>query len=146
MGDRSSVNFQRAYPPEDVAAAFRDVSSAREDKNKVINEAEGYANSTIPKARGEADRLLAEAGSFAQVQQDTARGEAEAFDAIVSEYRTNSAIYGRDVTRFRLYLEKMEKIFPKITTYVVKPGEQVNLRILSSDEQVSVFPPFAPGQ
>lgn len=139
------VNVQKAYPPDEVADAFRDVSSAREDKDKAINEAEGYANSIIPEARGEANRTLAEGAGYAKVQVDQATGAAESFKSILAEYRTNSKIYGEDVTRFRLYIETMEKILPRVQTYIVQRGEQVNLRLLNGG-QVTTFPPAPGGQ
>lgn len=139
------VNFQKAYPPDEVADAFRDVSSAREDKDRAINEAEGYRNSVIPEARGQAQQTLAEATSFAQVQQDQATGAAQSFDAILAQYSTNSKIYGEEVTRFRLYLESMEQVLPRVQTYVVKPGERVSLRLLNG-AQVTTFPPVSGGQ
>lgn len=134
------VNFQKAYPPEEVADAFRDVSSAREDKDKAINEAEGYQNSIIPEARGQAEKLTTEATSTAQALVNEARGSAVGFDEIIAQYRTNSAIYGEKVTRFRLYLEQMEKIFPRVKTYVVRPGEKVNLKLLDGGS-LQVFSP-----
>lgn len=137
-----SVNFQKAYPPDEVADAFRDVSSAREDKSKTVNEAEGYKNSVIPEARGQAQKLITEASSSATAQINEASGSAVAFNEILTQYRTNSSIYGEQVTRFRLYLERMEKIFPRIVTYIVKPGERVNLKLLEGNEtKVNVFPP-----
>lgn len=144
-GDRGglaivSINLQKAYPPDEVAEAFRDVSSAREDKSRVINEAEGYRNSVVPEARGQANRALAEARSYARVQVDQAVGAAQAFGAILAQYRANSRIYGEDVTRFRLYLETMEKILPRVQIYVVKRGERVNLRLLNGTP-LTTFPP-----
>ena len=137
-----SVNFQKAYPPDEVADAFRDVSSAREDKSKTMNEAEGYKNSIIPEARGQAQKLITEASSSAQAQINEASGSAVAFTGILAEYKTNSSIYGEQVTRFRLYLERMEKIFPRVIAYIVKPGERVNLKLLEGNEtKVNVFPP-----
>ena len=141
-----SVNFQKAYPPDEVADAFRDVSSAREDKSKTVNEAEGYKNSVIPEARGQAQKLITEASSSATAQINEASGSAVAFNEILTQYRTNSSIYGEQVTRFRLYLERMEKIFPRIATYIVKPGERVNLKLLEGNEtKVNVFPPQTEG-
>ncbi len=135
-----SVNLQKAYPPDEVAEAFRDVSSAREDKSKVINEAEGYRNSVVPEARGQANRILTEARSYARAQVDQAAGAAAAFNAILAQYRTNSRIYGEDVTRFRLYLETMEKILPRVQVYIVKRGERVNLRLLNGTRAVTIPP------
>lgn len=139
-----SVNLQKAYPPDEVADAFRDVSSAREDKSRFINEAEAYRNSILPEARGQAAGLLAEAESFTQAQIDQATGAAEGFDAILVEYRKNSEIYGADVTRFRLYLETMETILPRVKSYVVQRGERVNLRLLNGSP-VAPFPPLPGG-
>lgn len=136
-----NVNFQKAYPPDEVADAFRDVSSAREDKAKAVNEAEGYKNSIIPEARGQAQKAITEASSSAIAQVNEASGSAIAFNGILAQYQTNSSIYGEQVTRFRLYLERMEKIFPNITAYVVKPGERVNLRLLDNNGKVNIFPP-----
>ena len=140
-----SINLQKAYPPDEVAGAFRDVSSAREDKDRATNEAEGYRNSVIPEARGGANRTLAEAAGYAKVQVDQATGAAQAFDAILEQYRTNSQIYGEDVTRFRLYLETMEKVLPRVQVYVVQPGARINLRLLNGTRLAS-FPPASGGQ
>lgn len=136
-----NVNFQKAYPPDEVADAFRDVSSAREDKAKAINEAEGYKNSIIPEARGQAQKAITEASSSAIAQVNEASGSALAFNGILTQYQTNSSIYGEEVTRFRLYLERMEKVFPNIKAYIVKEGEKVNLRLLENNGQVNIFPP-----
>lgn len=139
-----SINFQKAYPPDEVADAFRDVSSAREDKNKSINVADGYNNSIIPEARGQAQKLVTEAKSSAEAEINEANGAAAGFNEVLAQYRTNSSIYGEKVTRFRLYLERMEQIFPRIKTYVVKPGEKVNLKLLENGDSVDVFPPLNP--
>lgn len=136
-----NVNFQKAYPPDEVADAFRDVSSAREDKSKAINEAEGYKNSLLPEARGLAQKTITEASASAKAQINEASGSAIAFNGILAQYQTNSSIYGEQVTRFRLYLEQMEKIFPRVQTYIVKPGERVNLRILDGNGKINVFQP-----
>lgn len=141
-----NVNFQKAYPPDEVADAFRDVSSAREDKAKAINEADGYKNSIIPEARGLAQKTLTEASSSAKAQINEASGSAVAFNGILAQYQTNSGIYGTEVTRFRLYLERMEKVFPRVQTYVVKPGERVNLRLMNSNEKINILPPGQSGQ
>ncbi|AEV30563.1 FtsH protease activity modulator HflK [Sphaerochaeta pleomorpha] len=135
-----STSFQKAYPPEVVADAFRDVSSAREDKDKMVNDAEGYRNSVVPQARGEAKSILSQAKSAAQAQKDKAAGAAQSFNAVLAQYRTNSKIFGEDVTKFRLYLEKMEKVLPKVNTYVVPPSEKIDLRILNGS-RTSTFPP-----
>lgn len=128
------ISLQKAFPPNEVAAAFTDVNSAREDKARAINEAVGYANSLIPQARGQADQILAEAQAYRSNAIGLASGAAQAFDAVLAEYQTNSKIYGKDITRYRLYLETLEKILPRAQVYVVdaKDGGGVNLRIFGN--------------
>ncbi len=135
-----SISLQKAYPPDEVAETFRDVSSAREDKDRIVNEAEAYRNSIIPEARGQAERMRAEGAGYALTQVDQATGSAQSFDMILKEYETNSEIYGEAVTRFRLYLETMERVLPRVKTYVVQRGERVNLRLLNGG-QLNTFPP-----
>lgn len=128
------INLQKAFPPDEVANAFVDVSSARVDRERAINDATGYANSLLPQTRGEAQRILAEASAYRSDIVGQASGEAQAFEAILTEYQTNSAIYGEEVTRYRLYLETLEAILPRVQIYVVNAqnGETVNLRLLGS--------------
>ena len=127
-----SVNLQKAYPPDEVAEAFRDVASAGEDKAKAVNEAQGHANSIVPEARGDAQKVLADANAYAAQVVNGAQGAAQAFDAILAEYKTNSQVYGRQVTLYRYYLESMERILPRVRVYVVNnaDGDGVNLRLL----------------
>ena len=139
-----SINLQKAYPPDEVASAFRDVSSAREDKDRAINEAEAYRNHVIPEARGEASRLLAEATSQATVDINQASGAAEAFKAILAQYHADRQRYGAEVTRYRLYLEQMEQILPRVKMFVVHRGEQVNLRLLNGTGTITL-PPMSAG-
>lgn len=108
----SGAYFQDISPPEEVAFAFRDVASAREDKNRLINEAHGYRNEKLPKVRGQAQEMIHEAEAYKTERVNRARGEAERFLAVLKEYRES-----REVTETRLYVEAMEKIFPKIRKY-----------------------------
>jgi len=127
-----SISLQKAYPPDEVADAFRDVASAGEDKAKSINEAQGYANSIVPQARGEAQQVLAGANAYAAQVVNAAQGAAQAFESVLAEYQANSQIYGKPVTLYRYYLETMEKILARVRVYVVNnaDGEQVNLRLI----------------
>lgn len=102
----ASVNLQDAQPPEEVQGAFEDAIRAREDKQRLINEAEAYSNEIIPKARGAAARLLEEAEAYEAEKIAKAKGETERFDQLLVEYEKNPAI-----TRKRLYLEAKEKLF-----------------------------------
>lgn len=128
------INLQKAYPPDEVAAAFTDVNSAREDRARAINEATGYANSLLPEARAQASGILGEAEAYRSTVLGEATGAAQAFEAVLGEYQDNAAIYGEDVTRYRLYLETLEKILPRVQVYTVdvQDGGTVNLRLFGS--------------
>jgi modulator of FtsH protease HflK len=102
----ASVNLQDAQPPEEVQGAFEDAIRAREDKQRLINEAQAYANEIIPKARGGAARLLQEAEAYEAEKVAKAKGETERFDQLLVEYEKSPAI-----TRKRLYLEAKEKLY-----------------------------------
>ncbi|GAB4577317.1 MAG: hypothetical protein Fur0022_00480 [Anaerolineales bacterium] len=134
------INLQKAYPPDEVAAAFTDVNSAKEDKNRAINEATGYANSLLPEARAQASSILGEAQAYSSTVLAQANGAALAFEAVLAEYQTNSEIYGEDVTRYRLYLETLEKILPNVQIYTVDVanGGIVNLRLFNNPSPTPV--------
>lgn len=110
----ASVNLQDAQPPEEVQGAFEDAIRAREDKQRLINEAEAYSNEVIPKARGAAGRILQEAEAYAAEKVAKAKGETERFDQLLVEYEKNPAI-----TRKRLYLEAKEKLYGSVHKIVV---------------------------
>lgn len=128
------INLQKAFPPDEVADAFVDVSSARVDKERTINDANGYANSLLPQTRGEAQQTRADAEAYSSDVIAQSSGEAQAFETILAEYQTNSAIYGEDITRYRLVLETLELVLPRVQIYVVNTenGETVNLRLLGN--------------
>jgi membrane protease subunit HflK len=135
-----SIDLQEIAPPGDVAQAFRDVSSAAEEKGRLINDAQGYANSVLPQARGEAQRRVREGEGYKTDVINRAGGEARRFADVLAQYQRDAQIFGPEVTRYRLYVETMEKVLPKVKKYVVEPGqngEQVNLRIL---EQLPALP------
>lgn len=104
----ASIDFQEIAPPGDVVQAFRDVASAREEKNKLINDAQGYANSVIPQARGEAQKRLQEAEGYKTDVVNRARGEARRFADVLAQYQRDAQAFGPEVTRYRLYVETME--------------------------------------
>jgi membrane protease subunit HflK len=100
-----SVNMQKATAPQQVQAAFADAVKAREDEQRLKNEAEAYANKIIPEARGAAARLLEEANGYRERVIAQAEGEADRFVKVLTEYRK-----APEVTRKRLYLEAMERV------------------------------------
>jgi membrane protease subunit HflK len=99
------VNLQRAAPPGEVIDSFRDVQAARQERDRLQNEADAYANQVTAGARGEAARLLEEAEAFRAQAVNAAQGEAARFLSVYAEY-----VKAPEVTRRRLYLETMEKV------------------------------------
>ncbi|OAI12948.1 protease modulator HflK [Methylomonas lenta] len=110
----ASVNLQDAQPPEEVQGAFEDAIRAREDKQRLINEAEAYSNEIIPRARGASARIVQEAEAYSAEKVAKAKGETERFDQLLVEYEKNPAI-----TRKRLYLEAKEKLYASTNKIVV---------------------------
>ncbi len=100
-----SVNVQDANPPEQVKAAFDDANKAREDKVRIENQAQAYANDVVPKARGAAARLVEDAKAYKSRVIAEAEGEASRFLAVLTEYEK-----APEVTRKRLYLETVEHV------------------------------------
>lgn len=92
-------------PPASVIAAFRDVTSAQQDLQRLGNEADAYANRVVPEARGGAARILQEAEAYREQIVAEARGQASRFDQIYEQYKRAPAI-----TRQRLYIETMERV------------------------------------
>jgi membrane protease subunit HflK len=117
-----TVKLQDVDPPEQVSDAFKDVISAQQDRERLINEARGYANDVVPKARGQAAQLLNEADGYRLAKVQEANGAAQRFVALHEEYAK-----APDVTRLRLYLETMEQILPGMDKIVIddKAGEKV---------------------
>lgn len=92
-------------PPASVIAAFRDVTAAQQDLQRLGNEAEAYANRVVPEARGAAARILQEAQAYREQVVAEALGQAARFDQIYDQYKKAPA-----VTRQRLYIETMERV------------------------------------
>ncbi|HEY8162633.1 MAG: FtsH protease activity modulator HflK [Methylocystis sp.] len=92
-------------PPQQVIAAFRDVTAAQQDLQRLGNEAEAYANRVVPEARGAAARILQEAEAYREQMVAEARGQAARFDKIYEQYKNAPAL-----TRQRLYIETMERV------------------------------------
>ena len=124
-----AVQLQDVSPPKEVIGAFKDVASAKEDKNRMVNQAEGYRNDVIPKARGEAEAMIRDAEGFRDSRVKRAEGDAAKFTTILKEY--NKA---KTITEKRLYLETMEKVLPDVEKIIVPDkdsGNMLNLLNLS---------------
>ncbi|MEZ4221130.1 MAG: FtsH protease activity modulator HflK [Polyangiaceae bacterium] len=114
----TEVKLQTVDAPDEVKEAFHDVVRAREEKEKLINQAKGYREDQIPRARGEARKIERDAEAYKEQRVLRASGDAAKFDSVLAEYRK-----AERVTRERLYLETMERIFGKIDKKVIVDKE-----------------------
>ena len=110
----AAIQLQDVSPPEAVAAAFKDVTNAKEDREKLINQSQSYRNDILPKAQGEAAQVVNQAKGNAQARVDRAQGEANRFSATLKEY--NQA---KDIISKRIYIETMEEILPNIEKIII---------------------------
>src|SRR5690606_36573153 len=106
-------------PPAQVIDAFRDVRSARADKEKEINQAEAYRNDVIPRAKGDAAKILQQAEAYKQEVIARATGESDRFIAIYDKYRNAPT-----VTKQRMYYEAMEDMLQGIDKIVIDSNAQ----------------------
>jgi len=127
----SEIKLQDVTPPQQVDAAFKDVQSAKEEKEKKVNIALGYQNEIIPKARGEAAQAFQEAEAYKQKRIKEAEGDASRFTQMLNQYRL-----AKDVTRTRMYLETMEEILPGLDKYIVDGKDAGGLVNVLSLEKV----------
>jgi membrane protease subunit HflK len=116
-----AVEMQNAQPPAEVKDAFDDAVRAREDEERLKNEAEAYANDIIPKSRGAAARIVQEAEAYKESVIATSQGEASRFLQVLEEYNLAPG-----VTRDRLYLEAMEEVLSRSTKLMVDQGSNSN--------------------
>lgn len=118
----TNINLLDVNPPDPVKPAFNAVNSAKQEREKMINNAWEEYNNIIPKAKGEAEQTISEAEGYAIDRINRAKGNAEKFNAIYSEYRN-----AKTVTRKRLYLETMAEILPKIEEIYIIDSKQKNI-------------------
>ena len=107
--DIVTVNLQDVNPPVPVQPAFNEVNEARQERERIINEAWEAYNASIPRAKGQAEQQVLEADGYATNRINRARGDAEKFLSIWREYQK-----APDITRRRLYLEMMQDVLPHI--------------------------------
>lgn len=128
----TAVEMQDAQPPKEVKPAFDDAVKAREDKIRLKNEAEAYANDIVPRARGGAARMEQEADAYKQSIIARATGEASRFDQILAEYRK-----APEITRDRLYLESMEQVLKNTSKLMIdQSGGGNNVMYLPLDQLI----------
>lgn len=113
----TQVQLQKVDPPEQVVDAFNDVLRARQDQQRLRNEAEAYRNDIIPRARGEAEQLVQEAEAYREQVVANATGDAERFLSVLSSYELAPA-----VTAQRFYLETMEDVLSGTNKILIEQG------------------------
>jgi membrane protease subunit HflK len=129
------VNILKAEPPAAVKSAFDDVISAKEDKDRFVNEAKTYANGVVPEARGKAQRIIQEAIGYRERLVAEADGEAQRFNQLYTEYRK-----APEVTRERLYLNSVEKVMSSVSKVLIDVEGGNNMMYLPLDKLTSQTP------
>lgn len=112
-----NVKLQDVSPPNEVIDAFDDVNSARQDKEKYINEALKYQNDMIPKAQGKAQEILNEAMAYKQEVILKAQGDVARFLKIYEKYKLSP-----EITKKRYYIETMEEVLSKVKKVILFEG------------------------
>ena len=131
----SKVTVDDSKPPSQVQAAFDDVIKAREDEERVKNEAQAYANGIVPEARGGAQRVLEEALAYKQQVIANAEGEAQRFTKLLAEYAK-----APEVTRERLYLEAVQAVLSNNNKVMVDVEGGNNMMYLPLDKLGTASP------
>jgi membrane protease subunit HflK len=125
----STVNVDDSKPPTQVQAAFDDVIKAREDEERVKNEAQSYANGIVPEARGKAQREIEEANAYRERVIANAEGETDRFNDLLAAYRT-----APEVTRERLYLDAVQNVMTNTSKVMVDVEGGNNMMYLPLDK------------
>ena len=124
-----TVSIKDAQPPEEVQSAFVDAIKAREDEQRLQNEADAYVKQILPKAHGAAARLTQEAEAYKLNLIAKAEGEARRFEKLLAEYQK-----APEVTRERLYLDTMQEVFEKANTILLDVKGGGNMIYLPIDK------------
>ncbi len=127
----TTVNMKDAQPPEQVQASFDDAVKAREDKQRLINEAQTYSNDILPRARGKAARMLEESKAYKSQVVSKSEGEAARFTQLLTEYAK-----APKVTKERLYRETIESVLAN-TGKVVVDSNANSLMYLPIDKLIN---------
>ena len=108
------VQLLAVDPPADVIDAFNEVQRARQDRDRLKNEAEAFRNDIVPRARGAAAKLIAEAQAYEAEVVNRATGDASRFDQVYKAY-----LEDKDVTKERIYIETIEKILGNVEKIII---------------------------
>jgi membrane protease subunit HflK len=125
------INIEEARPPTEVKAAYDDVIKAREDLERLVNEAQAYSNGIIPEARGEAQRLREEAEGYMSQVVSKSQGEAKRFTKLLTEYKKAPG-----VTRERLYIDAIEEVMSNSSKVLMDTEGGNNMLYLPLDKIV----------
>ena len=127
----NTVNFKSAQAPSQVQEAYSDVTKAKTDKERYINQSQSYANDIIPKARGKSARMIEEATAYKSQIVSKSEGETNRFLQLLGEYQKS-----KEVTRERLYRETMEEVFAN-TSKIITSGNSNSLMYLPIDKLIA---------
>jgi membrane protease subunit HflK len=127
-----TVNMDEAQPPEEVQDAFEDAIKAREDEQRIINEANAYRNGVVPQARGEGQGLLEQAEAYKTRVVKSAEGETSRFNQLLAEYQR-----APEVTRERIYLDTIESVMARSPKVMIDIPNGNNLMFLPLDQLMS---------
>jgi len=127
-----TVNMDEAQPPEEVQDAFEDAIKAREDEQRIINEANAYRNGVVPQARGEGQGLLEQAEAYKTRVIKSAQGETSRFDQLLAEYQR-----APEVTRERIYLDTLESVMTRSPKVMIDIPNGNNLMFLPLEQLMS---------
>jgi len=126
-----TVKLQDVNPPDEVKRAFNEVNEAKQERERMINEAWEAYNKAIPRAKGEAEKTIRKAEGYALNRVNSARGDAHKFLAIWEEYKD-----AKEVTRRRLYLETLAEVLPRARRkYILDSSQGGVLPLLRLDEE-----------
>ena len=123
------VNMDEAQPPEEVQDAFEDAIKAREDEQRIINEANAYRNDVVPKARGEGEGLLEQAEAYKTRVIKSAQGETSRFTQLLAEYQR-----APEVTRERLYIDTLQSVMERSPKVMIDVQGGNSLMLLPLDQ------------
>ncbi len=125
-----TVKLQDVNPPDEVKPAFNEVNEAKQEKEKMINQAWEAYNKAIPRAKGEAEKAIREAEGYLINRTNRAKGDAEKFTSVWKEYKD-----AKEVTRRRIYLETLSKVLPKAgRKFIIDSGQEGILPLLQLQE------------
>jgi membrane protease subunit HflK len=124
----SKANIDQSVPPKQVQDAFDDVQRAKEDQQRLINEATAYRESVVPEARGGAQKEILQAEAYRDQVTARSEGEAQRFTKLLGQYRS-----AKEVTRDRLYIDAMETVLSQTTKIMVDVKGTNNMLYLPLD-------------